>query len=62
MEMVQAQARELRHPPRIFEEVLGALHRIVPEFVEALRRGQQAHDDPDELAPRLVQRGPLTDR
>jgi predicted nucleic acid-binding protein len=37
VEIVRAQARDLRRPPRSVEDVLRALHRIVPEFVEVLR-------------------------
>jgi predicted nucleic acid-binding protein len=39
VETVHAQARDLRRPPRTFEDVLRALHRIVPEFVESIRAG-----------------------
>jgi predicted nucleic acid-binding protein len=37
-ELVRSQARDLRRPPRSFEEVLAALAKLVPHFGAALRR------------------------
>jgi predicted nucleic acid-binding protein len=37
VEIVRAQAAALRKPPRSFEEVVGALARVVPQFAARLR-------------------------
>jgi predicted nucleic acid-binding protein len=36
--LVRAQARDLRRPPRSFEEILAALANMVPQFADAVRR------------------------
>jgi predicted nucleic acid-binding protein len=38
IELVRAQARDLRRPPRSFAEVLAALTKLVPHFGAALRQ------------------------
>jgi len=36
--IVQSQAADLKKPPRTFEEVVGALSKLVPDFAAAVRK------------------------